>query len=605
MQRDRKQIMYKKTETAVKVLISTYILMVTVGLPLYMKDGLVMLGDAKYHFFMRTSIFLVVIILAGGGLRVWSRIHGEEALPEKGHSKAGANAGRSDSKAGANAGGRGSRAGANVRRSDSKAGANAGRNDAMAGRNAGRSGSTAEADAGKSILSKIKCLEKSQWMICDFFVAAFGIVTVLSYLASSYRETAFWGYGDWYMGLVTQLLLVLSYFAVSRLWDSEAMVWQIAGGASVLVFLVGVLNRYCYDPLGVFKRIGQGEWNRLMLLSTIGNINWYCSYVCLLLPASLYWFWKEVGIRRILGGIGSAIGLLTLFTQGSSSGYAGLGAVLLILLWFSLTDLEKMQRFLSAALMTAVVPAVSSGTVTYTPRGMMLPDDICQKVLFWKGWWIILAVLAGIKLLVFWWQKGGKEDFLKKYPIRKFFGIAVLFIGAAGIFSFMICQWSESFWKLLGSNPQLRIDEEWGNGRGALWKAAVFVFGQGGWKQKLLGAGPDCYACIVYEMVDLEKEMHITGQWENAIFTNAHNEWLNMLVTEGLLGAAAYLGSFLAAAVAFGRRAEEKPVLVMGVMMIAGYGVNNFFSFQQIIVTPIVFVLLGMFRSCCKEKDTA
>ena len=50
----------------------------------------------------------------------------------------------------------------------------------------------------------------------DVCAALYLLAAVLSYLCTEYRETALWGTRGWYMGLVPQVILVVSYFVLSR-----------------------------------------------------------------------------------------------------------------------------------------------------------------------------------------------------------------------------------------------------------------------------------------------------------------------------------------------------------------------------------------------------
>jgi len=102
----------------------------------------------------------------------------------------------------------------------------------------------------------------------------------------------------------------------------------------------------------------------------------------------------------------------------------------------------------------------------------------------------------------------------------------------------------------------------------------------------------------------MNSRIHVTGQWEGAIFANAHNEWLNMLITGGIVGGISYFGIFISAWKQLWEKAEQNPIMVMGMMMMAGYMVNNVFGFQQIITTPIMFVVLGMLEKHCKDCES-
>lgn len=81
---------------------------------------------------------------------------------------------------------------------------------------------------------------------------------------------------------------------------------------------------------------------------------------------------------------------------------------------------------------------------------------------------------------------------------------------------------------------------EWGNRRGRLWQMAWMGFRKGNLHQKLLGAGPDCFASYLGELLPGGTVLFDKGYFEGSVFTNAHNEWLTTLVNMGLLGVAAY-----------------------------------------------------------------
>lgn len=67
---------------------------------------------------------------------------------------------------------------------------------------------------------------------------------------------------------------------------------------------------------------------------------------------------------------------------------------------------------------------------------------------------------------------------------------------------------------------------EWGNRRGMLWQMAWQGFCRGDLKQKLLGAGPDCFAGYLEQVLPGGTVLFDKGYFADSIFTNAHNEWL-------------------------------------------------------------------------------
>lgn len=148
---------------------------------------------------------------------------------------------------------------------------------------------------------------KRTWKKTDVFMLLYLVSAIFSYGISPCREDVLLGYPGWYMGLVTQGLLVGIYFAVSRYYDGSRSIWWIAGITAGIVTLIGLLNRLDIDVLGTFRGMENGEWNRTQLLSTIGNNNWYAGYISVTAGISLAAAFMGKRQVRVLGMIGSFV----------------------------------------------------------------------------------------------------------------------------------------------------------------------------------------------------------------------------------------------------------------------------------------------------------
>nr|WP_304974679.1 hypothetical protein [uncultured Acetatifactor sp.] len=172
------------------------------------------------------------------------------------------------------------------------------------------------------------------------------------------------------------------------------------------------------------------------------------------------------------------------------------------------------------------------------------------------------------------------------------------------------------------------IGDGFGSGRGFLWRIALEGFAQGDMKDKLLGAGPDCYGVAVFGRLGTGSDVWKGEHWEGAVFTNAHNEVLSQLCNVGILGTVSYLAIFLAGLWRYGMGSAESrrsPVrsrgggpgkdrgalafpadsdaccLWAGVLAIAMYGAHSLISFQQVLNTPLLFLVLGV----CEQRMRA
>ncbi len=127
---------------------------------------------------------------------------------------------------------------------------------------------------------------------------------------------------------------------------------------------------------------------------------------------------------------------------------------------------------------------------------------------------------------------------------------------------------------------------------------ALEGFDLAGWKDKLLGAGPDCYAEAVFNRLAAGTDVWNGEHWEGAIFTNAHNEILSQLINVGIMGTVSYLAIFFAGLLRYcGNRNSSGGlwyVRWLGVLAIAMYGAHGLISFQQVLNAPILFVTLGL-----------
>ena len=113
---------------------------------------------------------------------------------------------------------------------------------------------------------------------------------------------------------------------------------------------------------------------------------------------------------------------------------------------------------------------------------------------------------------------------------------------------------------------------------------------------QIIWAGPDCFTVCIELMGEAIDEF-----WHNQMVPNVHNEWFNALINYGIVGGMAYLGIFVSAAWAFMRKAVndvkdtmDKALLFGAGLAAAGYVAHNVLCYQQIIGTPLIFVLLGI-----------
>lgn len=404
-------------------------------------------------------------------------------------------------------------------------------------------------------------------------VCLYGACAVVSALCSPYGSTAWTGEKEWYIGAVTICLMVGGFWLAAKYSGQCSRILYLGETASVTVALIGLLQKLGYDPLGLLKGYIVGDWEYTHMLTTLGNNNWLSGYYSVVFPLSLALFCKAVEEERrgrsMLLGVSNTLVVILLFLQGSDGGVMVASVALWMCFWSSRKK-TKLWEALFFLLTGACVGMLlwGKGMQSLGTFDILLQDGIAKRLAAWQGWLLLAAVcllFCGVHHVL-------PEKKKRMLRIGVLCGSLVLAAGAV-------------IWYILkqqGSNFA-----EWGNHRGRLWQMAWQGFCQGDLRQKLLGAGPDCFAGYLGQVLPGGTVLFDKGYFAGSIFTNAHNEWLTTLIDMGVLGVLAYAAVFFTAF----RKYRGN---FMTNMLLFTYGIHSLISFQQVLNAPLFFLLLGI-----------
>jgi len=452
------------------------------------------------------------------------------------------------------------------------------------------------------IIDSIRQQLKGTFQTTSFDGAAifYGVAVLVSTYFSAYPKTAIWGYSDWHMGMVSQLLFLIIFAAASRLpKNSEWLIkWMLR--SALLVFLLALLNRFSVDPLNMFT--GMEYWNRTHLLSTIGNMNWYSGYMILMFSIGYCGYLivpsavnaentgniEKKGIinnlKRLRHGrliehiLFLGIGYATILTQGSESGLIAGGVLLFASLLYGIFSKQheimiRIQNSYillgSTGLVLSIISVALPGICNFAVESVTL------RILRPEYWIALLIVFLVFRIL------------LVKSRVDLVMG-AMLTIGILSII-------------VLARNGRALIDE-WGSGRSELWKVAWQSYMEMPIKNQLFGVGPDCFAPYLYEKLPEQMNMILNGWWGDAVIANAHNELLNRLICTGLIGCIGYFWLVLKAVILFLQNRNKNQYLVPIAIGLIVTMVHQFAGFQHVMLTPFVFLVMGMGGSWMKTN---
>ena len=426
----------------------------------------------------------------------------------------------------------------------------------------------------------------------DFFAAFYGIALLLSYVLTNFKEDALWGTKGWYMGLIPQLILVAIYFLISRLWCPRRWMLLLALPVSAVVFFLGCLNRFGIYPIEM-------AYAGPSFISTIGNINWYCGYAVsvVFLGSILLWTEPEKKVwQKIMLMIYTALGFVNLIIQGSESGLVALAVVLLVMLCCSVKDKERMLAFWQEMVL------LSGGCLVVYVVRLFAPDEYLMNylegfgALLTYGWLPIAMTIVSVLGLVLVWKTKRKGSYPEKLlgilAKTAVFGcvgavLAVLLLAAINTFRpGSLGRFSEY--------DLFTYNENWGSSRGATWAAGWRCFEGQDLLHKLTGVGPDCMSKYLYSGENPELLADVKEKFGAARLTNAHNEWLTVLVNTGIIGLIGFGGMMVSGMRDLLKKGLENPIVCACGFCLLAYTVNNIFSFQQSMSVGTIFVIFGI-----------
>lgn len=429
--------------------------------------------------------------------------------------------------------------------------------------------------------------------VTDWFMYGYFMLALISYIFTPFTEEAFWGAEGWYMGLVSQLLFIGIYFLFSRyfIWSNKWLyVILISSG---LVFLLGILNRYSVYPIYMNEQIPE-------FISTMGNINWFCGYWSVICPLGIVFYWtSSAKWQQIVAGIYVVLCFITGVVQGSSSAYLVLAGVFIFLFALSFQENQAMYRFLQLCILFAL-SCQTARLLRYLPGlemnyenelGVLLTDT--NLTLF-----IGLVFIAIYVLFDYFVKKKGCD--VKQH--KKVRSIALVIMAAVLILYVLLlvgntCMAGGLFG--LSGVSLFTFSDEWASYRGATWSIGVRAYQSMPLLNKLIGEGPDCFASYVYSVDGLAERTY--SLFGDARLTNAHNEWITVLVNQGIMGFGCFVGAFAAAFFRFMKKAHVETALYLCAASILLYTLHNMVSFQQILNAPFVFMILGIGEGICRK----
>lgn len=438
---------------------------------------------------------------------------------------------------------------------------------------------------------------RNKLLVQDYAILLFFLVAIVSTLSSSYLYESFWGNEGRYTGLFLLSLYVLSYFFVSRFLVYRNYYIDGILAAGMFVCLFGITDYFQMDILHFKKGMISHQVN--IFTSTIGNINAYTSYVGMIMAISTVLFATGKEIKKVVFYyLCMVISFFAMIMGVSDNAYISLLALFLFLPLYLFSEKRGVQKYLLILTTFFCVIQITAWINIYF-ESVVIGIDSLFNIISDSG--VLPYLIGGLIGLIVLWDFIESKISCKEYGSwfkRIWLGL-ILLTTMLTAYILYDCNVLGNIQRYGSLGTYLVFNDEWGTHRGYIWRNAIEQFSEFSYWKKLVGFGPETFGILL---------MHKTyGNPYNEIFDSAHNEYLQFLLTVGIIGVSSYVVFILAyikKCFSCGNKNSYMIAMVFGVIC---YSAQAFVNLNVPVVTPVFWLLLGMGSSlsikCNKKKQ--
>ena len=426
----------------------------------------------------------------------------------------------------------------------------------------------------------------------DHALWALGAVVVSGVVSTALSlspQASFWGLGGYYGGCMMVLFTAAVYLA-ARAFAPQKILNGLAfclGITTALVTVLYVLNIFNIDLIGTYADTAVVE--RAQFFSTLGQKNFCSGFMAFALPLVFYAFLAARGVRHtVFYGIPAFFGGLALAVVDAEGLALGIGAAVLVLLCQKDFTTRTLRR-------VAVIGAFfffNAGwmqymrTHVYTQGGK--PMLAALGHVGRTGFFVCLAVWA-----VLYFGLRGREIPLYKAG-RAVAGVMLL---GAVVLALLANFWP-GFPSLGRLDDVLIFNDDWGTYRGTAWRITAETWlAQPLWR-KLFGVGPG----MMHTAVAAWAGADITARMKT--FYAAHNEYLELLLTTGVAGLAAWLW-FVAVHLRKAAKNWLRPGVAPVTLALVSYLAHAVISIRVSMIFPEIMLLFALLQVFCLPPEEA
>lgn len=431
-------------------------------------------------------------------------------------------------------------------------------------------------------------IKKKQWTIrkelsmLDISIFMFGVSAITSCAFSLNPQEAFWGSAGWSMGVLTLTIVIVMYWVIKKYACINRYLIIIVAVSVGVLGVWGVVHSFRVDIGNMHEGIKNDFFDYIM---TIGNVNWYVGLLSMIFPMVCMLFlcvqkrWQKMVIISYIDLI--SYNLVICRSNGIFLGIIFSG---LVIVAYLIVNRKYIWNFLTIVINVCGILGIVWIIKNFYQGEFAGTDSFFGYIIENKIWFYIGVGVCVILLI--------RKSYME-YKIRNMecaMGKCIKRLQAACVCHekdiYLICI-------VLGMSilllyEALSFSDKWGTNRGVLWIYTIKIFENFKWKYKLFGCGCDCFGIVF---------MGNYAEYVKSTYLNAHNEFLQYLITMGIFGFVFYTMIWNSVIVQFVRKKKHETAEWVLFSAILGYLGQALINNPQALNYAVLFIILALFSS--------
>lgn len=411
---------------------------------------------------------------------------------------------------------------------------------------------------------------------------------VLSTVTSLSPVMSLWGLGGYYGGCMMVLFTAASYLAVRAFAPQKLLngLTFCVGITTALVTVLYVLNIFNIDLIGTYADTAVVE--RAQFFSTLGQKNFCSGFMAFALPLVFYAFLVARGARHtVFYGIPAFFGALALAVVDADGLALGIGAAVLVLICQRIFTTRTLRRLAVIGMFFFA----DAGWMQYMRTHVYTQGGKPILASFGHYAQVGFAVCAAVWAVLFFALHG------REIPLWKAGRVLAAVVVSLGVVLVVLANFLPGF-PSLGQklNDLLVFSDDWGTYRGTAWHISWSAWTAQPLWRKLVGVGPGMMHTAVAQWAGAD----ITARMKT--FYAAHNEYLELLLTGGVLSLAAWVW-FVAAHLRKAAQNWLRPGVAPVTLALVSYLAHAAVSIRVSMIFPEIMLLFALLQVFCLPPE--